>query len=470
MKPPSPPSDAQTRRIEPVKGRDVTAPQLLVVGSTEPATEAKGEVPVGRAFALPVGQTVVIGRDEGADVRIEHASVSRRHASLKVGDVIEVQDLGSANGTRVHDRGLARGERSPLRGGDLVEFGAVLCMLRAPAPSADDHGTPAPAETGDAVVVATASMRELHALARRVAASTVPVLLLGETGVGKEVFAERIHAGSPRAAMPYVKVNCGNLTESMVEAELFGHEKGAFTGAVSARAGLVEAAEGGTLFLDEVGELPPAMQTRLLRVLEDREVRRVGATRSRRVDVRFVAATNRDLESEVAAGRFRADLFYRLNGFVLEIPPLRERVAEIVPLALKFARQARARLGLSPDVELTPAARAWLEQNPWRGNIRELRNTMERAVVLADRGAIDAAHLPAVTRTRSVQPPPPPPPPTVSPTATTDAASDDDERRRVIEALERCVGNQTRAAKLLGVSRRTLVTKMERYGLPRPRK
>jgi DNA-binding NtrC family response regulator len=470
MKPPTPPPDAQTRRIEPVKGRDVTTPQLLVVGSTEPSSEAGGQVPVGRAFALPVGETVVIGRDEGADVRIEHPSVSRRHASLKVGDTIEVQDLGSANGTRAHDRGLARGERAALQGGDLVEFGAVLCMVRTPALAALDVA-PAPAETGDAVVVATAAMRELHALARRVAASTVPVLLLGETGVGKEVFAERIHAASPRAAMPYVKVNCGNLTESMVEAELFGHEKGAFTGAVSARAGLVEAAEGGTLFLDEVGELPPAMQTRLLRVLEDREVRRVGSNRSRRVDVRFVAATNRDLESEVAAGRFRADLFYRLNGFVLEIPPLRERVGEIVPLALKFARQARARLGLDGDVELTPAARAWLEQHPWRGNIRELRNTMERAVVLADRAPIDAAHMPAVTRTRTMQPPTAPPAETTpAPAETARAADDDDERRRVIEALERCVGNQTRAAKLLGVSRRTLVTKMERYGLPRPRK
>jgi len=463
MTPHDPPPDAQTRRIEPVRGARVTAPQLLVVGSTEADPGAR--VPVGRSFALPAGEPVVVGRDAGADVRIDHPSVSRRHARVTAGASVEVSDLGSANGTRAHDRALAAGESASLRGGDLVEFGAVLCMVRLPAAGAGE--APAPAEDGG-VVVASPAMRELHALGRRVAASTVPVLLLGETGVGKEVIAERIHAWSPRAAMPYVKVNCGNLTESLVEAELFGHEKGAFTGAVAARAGLIEAADGGTLFLDEVGELPPPMQTRLLRVLEDREVRRVGATRGRRVDVRFVAATNRDLEAEVAAGRFRADLFYRLNGFALEIPPLRERVEEVVPLARRFARAARARLGLAGEPEFTASARDALERNPWRGNIRELRNAMERAVLLADDAPIAAEHLAPPARARaaaSTPPPPSAPPPSAPP-----PVADPDERRRIVEALERCVGNQTRAAKLLGVSRRTLVTKMERYNLPRPRK
>jgi two-component system response regulator AtoC len=343
-------ADAETRRLDPVRGRSATGLQLLLVGTLD--GEAATQVPVGRAFVLPLGATVVLGREEGADLRVEHPSVSRRHASLTATAGVAVQDLGSANGTRVGDRALGAGERVTLHPGDLVEFGAVLCMVRGPAARAAP--TPAPPDDAAGVVVASPAMRDLHALARRVAASAAPVLLLGETGVGKEVVAERIHAWSPRAAMAYVKVNCGNLTESLVEAELFGHERGAFTGAVAARAGLIEAAEGGTLFLDEVGELPPSMQTRLLRVLEDREVRRVGATKGRRVDVRFVAATNRDLEAEVAAGRFRADLFYRLNGFALEIPPLRERVEEIVPLALRFARKARAQLGLPGDAGARP--------------------------------------------------------------------------------------------------------------------
>jgi two-component system response regulator AtoC len=456
------PADAQTRRIDPVRRRDLAALQLLVVGSTVPPSEAGGQVPVGRSFTLPRAEALILGRDEGCDLRVDHPSVSRRHARLDLGDALEVHDLDSANGTRVGDRALSSGERVTLRTGDLVEFGAVLCMVRGPA----DAPSPPAVEDVGGVVVASPAMRDLHALARRVAASAAPVLLLGETGVGKEVVAERIHAWSPRAEMPYVKVNCGNLTESLVEAELFGHERGAFTGAVAARAGLIEAAEGGTLFLDEVGELPPTMQTRLLRVLEDGEVRRVGATKGRRVDVRFVAATNRDLEAEVAGGRFRADLFYRLNGFALEIPPLRERVEEIVPLALRFARKARAQLGLPGEPELDPSARAWLERHPWPGNIRELRNTMDRAALLADRGPIRAEHLPAATRRGSALPPASTP----APAPIAEAAGGEGERQRIVEALERCVGNQTRAAKLLGVSRRTLVTKMDLYRLPRPRK
>jgi len=462
MTPPPSTADAETRRLDPIRGRTAASLQLLVVGTLD--GEAGAQVPVGRAFALPLGATLVLGREGEADLRVEHPSVSRRHASLSATAGLEVQDLGSANGTRVGDRALAAGERVTLHAGDLVEFGAVLCMVRGPA--ARDATAPAAAEDASGVVVASPAMRDLHALARRVAASAAPVLLLGETGVGKEVVAERIHAWSPRAEMPYVKVNCGNLTESLVEAELFGHERGAFTGAVAARAGLIEAAEGGTLFLDEVGELPPTMQTRLLRVLEDREVRRVGATKGRRVDVRFVAATNRDLEAEVAAGRFRADLFYRLNGFALEIPPLRERVEEIVPLALRFARKARAQLGLPGDPVLDPSARAWLERHPWPGNIRELRNTMDRAALLADRGPIGAEHLPAATRRGTARPPAATP----APAPIAEATGDGDERQRIVEALERCVGNQTRAAKLLGVSRRTLVTKMDLYRLPRPRK
>jgi two-component system response regulator AtoC len=204
-------------------------------------------------------------------------------------------------------------------------------------------------------------------------------------------------------------------------------------------------------------------------VLEEREVRRVGGPKERPVDVRFVAATNRDLEAEVAGGRFRADLFFRLNGFALEIPPLRERVGGDRPAGprfLRFAPKARAQLGLPGDPVLDPSARDWLERHPWPGNIRELRNTMDRAALLADRGPIGAEHLPAATRRSSLRPPAAPP----APAPIVEATGDGDERQRIVEALERCVGNQTRAAKLLGVSRRTLVTKMDLYRLPRPRK
>ena len=438
------------------------------MGTTSAPDDASARALVGHSIALKRGASQVVGRGDDADIRIEDASVSRRHARLHLGEHIEVEDLGSTNGTRVRDRTLSEGERVTLAPGDVVEFGGVLCLMRGPSREATER-VEVPLATPSELVVEDPAMRQLHALTARVARATVPVLLLGETGVGKEVFAERLHALAPRASGPYVKVNCGNLTESIVESELFGYEKGAFTGANTNRAGLIESAAGGTLFLDEVGELPPAMQTRLLRVLEDREVRRIGASKGRAVDVRFVAATNRDLEAEVAAGRFRADLFYRLNGFVLVIPPLRERVAEVIPLALRFARKARAQLGLAGDATLKTSARAWLEAYPWPGNIRELRNAMERAVLFAEDEPIGVEHLSAPS-SRTARPVATPVAEAPRPASAKPSAEPDDERARIVAALEQCVGNQTRAAKLLGISRRTLVSKLGLYDMPRPRK
>ncbi|MBL8714412.1 MAG: sigma 54-interacting transcriptional regulator [Myxococcales bacterium] len=361
-----------------------------------------------------------------------------------------------------------------------------------------------------AIVVQDPTMVRLYGLAERIADSTISVLLLGETGVGKEILAETIHQRSPRRDQPFVKLNCAALSESLLESELFGHERGAFTGAVQAKAGLLESAHGGTVFLDEVGELGPATQVKLLRVLEERKVTRVGSVKPKEIDVRFVAATNRDLEAEVAAGTFREDLFFRLNGIPLVIPPLRERPVEIEPLARSLMAQTCKKNG-RPVPELRREAIEILRRYAWPGNIRELRNVMERAVLLAGGEAIGPEHLPvekmvgaqlpARATGRSLPPTPAPraapiappsrrpaefahdevpagrptlPPPDAEETgpwaSPLKSGMEQAERDLILKALEQCAGNQTQAAKLLGISRRTLVSRLEQYQLPRPRK
>ena len=219
------------------------------------------------------------------------------------------------------------------------------------------------------------------------------MLIVGETGVGKEVLAEIIHGLSPRAGKPFVRINCATLSPTLFEAELFGHERGAFTDAREAKPGLLETAEGGTVMLDEIGELPLPLQAKLLRVIETREVMRVGAVKARTIDVRFLAATNRVLEDEVARGAFRQDLYYRLNGISLLIPPLRARVDEIEPLAQAFVENA-AKMSDRPPLKLSPAAMKLLLSYAWPGNIRELRNTIERALLLSTGDSITPEDLP----------------------------------------------------------------------------
>jgi transcriptional regulator with GAF, ATPase, and Fis domain len=340
------------------------------------------------------------------------------------------------------------------------------------------------------------AMDNVHELVRQVATGDLSVLISGETGVGKELCAEMIHRLSPRAAKPFVKLNCSALVESLIESELFGHERGAFTGATSAHAGLLETGNGGTVFLDEIGELPLGVQSKLLRVLEERVVRRVGATSGKKVDVRFIGATNRDLTDEVAAGRFRRDLYYRINGVTISIPPLRERRSEITALARAFA--SRARLGASSA--LGSEVIAALERHSWPGNIRELRNTIERAALFSSGGTIRPAHLvlePA--RDMSLRDSTPTLPAMPAETIQLERHSSDSirvtepasrlseaamrpsdqslasevaelERKRIIETLERFGGNQTQTARALGVSRGTLIARMEAYALRRPRK
>ena len=293
------------------------------------------------------------------------------------------------------------------------------------------------------------AMRGVFRLIDRVAASDKPVLIQGESGTGKELAARAIHRKGARGHRPLVIVNCAALPEQLLESELFGHEKGSFTGATVAKQGLFEIADDATLFIDEIGEMPPAMQAKLLRVLQDGSMRRVGSLREYRVNVRLITATNRNLVEEVRAGRFREDLYYRINTVQIDLPPLRERRGDIRLFVEKF---------LGPGWQVAPDAMEKLENYRWPGNIRQLINAIERAKILADDQVIITADLPAELNA--------PAEPTGVPA---DTSSVDDlkslQKSKVIEILERVHGNKTRAARLLGVTRRSLYRLLERYGL-----
>jgi DNA-binding NtrC family response regulator len=585
-------------------------------------------VHVGERFEmhrLPSAGDVLIGRSSGCAVRIDHGSISRRHAVLTIGRPLRIDDCGSQNGTRVAGHPVTPGAGLPVALGDAIEMGAAVLVLQRIAaarpprrmlshdyfearveeecarrersgggfsvvrvsscetvPPAVAHAalsralrahdvlaTYAPdeyeilldthsetardvsarilqslelaglavrvgvasypedgatagaliayanrlvradelpvesAEVAAANVEAATAMDGVFELVERVAASTISVLILGETGVGKELIAERVHRESPREAGPFLRLNCAALSETLLESELFGHERGAFTGAIAQKRGLLETANGGTVFLDEVGELPLSTQVKLLRVIEERRVTRVGGLASQALDVRFVAATNRDLEADIARGTFRQDLFFRLNGVTIVVPPLRERVEEIVPLATSFVAQACR--GRERKPRFTTDAVDLLTSYAWPGNIRELRNVIERAVLLCGDGDITARELPRekmtapLTARASIFPSSPAPvaPPSSAalpvpstgefataswPTIRDPSAvladsqrtlkSDIEalERQRILDALEKCVWNQTKAAQMLGVSRGTLIARLDQYGIGRPRK
>ncbi|HTR50881.1 MAG TPA: sigma 54-interacting transcriptional regulator [Kofleriaceae bacterium] len=534
-----------------------------------------------RVVDLPEAVDVTFGRSRGATVNVESEKVSRMHARVRrTGDAIEVEDLGSRNGTRVNGdkiEGVRRvgsgdeisigpilavvGVTSGLRHASLVAdaaagearlaaevdrsvryhrpltlglvrvandtvIDAIAHALRPMDLIAEDAGddfiiilpelgrsegetalarlldfaraanvevrsasvvspedgttvealvgllragirtghvprevAEAPRSESDPIVVDPA-MRRVYTLVDRIADTPMTVLILGETGVGKELVAEAIHRGSARKNEPLIKLNCAALPETLLESELFGYERGAFTGAERRKVGFFEAAAGGTLFLDEIGEMPLALQAKLLRVLERKVITRVGGTTEVPTDARVIAATHRDLESEVRAGRFRQDLLFRIGGFTLVVPPLRDRPTEIVPLAERFARLTAAEQGRSTP-SFADDARDALAGYAWPGNVRELKNAIERALVLCgDR--ITAADLPDRLRDAAQR---------VRPVTT---ASDvrghlaEVERAAIVAALEAEDQNQTRAARRLGLSRRALIYKMEKYGLKPP--
>ena len=437
-------------------------PRRLMVGSGQNVT----------THLVPEEGIIMVGRAPDATIRVDDSSVSRLHVRIHLGEVLRVEDLGSANGTRMGGEKLRPNQLIVLPPGQVLEIGSSWLMvanapLNASITKAEPGEAPGPGGDADGLVVRDPAMRTLHRLIEKIALSDISVLLYGDTGVGKEVFARRIHARSPRADKPFLGLNCAALAASLLESELFGYERGAFTGAVTTKPGLLETAEGGTLLLDEIGEMSTSIQVKLLRVLEERQVLRIGGTRARPIDVRVLSATNRHLETAIEEGSFRRDLYFRLNGITIEIPSLRDRPSEIEPLARRFADLAAHRLGVPSPPEIHPGVWERLRRYQWPGNIRQLRNVMERAVALSEGGPITVDDLPVDTYVGPA--PQSPAPESVAPSRAPDR-SEDAERERILAALEQCVGNQTRAAELLGISRRTLVSRLSEYNLPRPRK
>ena len=308
------------------------------------------------------------------------------------------------------------------------------------------------------IVTSDPKMRDLLELVQQVGPTKASVLVTGESGTGKELIAEAIHAASPRAGKPFVRLHCAALAESLLESELFGHERGAFTGAVTRREGRFKQADGGTLFLDEIGEIPGGTQVKLLRFLQERTFERVGGNETLKVDVRIIAATNRDLKAEIKRGAFREDLYYRLNVVALELPPLRERKGDVAALASFFLRRYAAENG-RPIEGFSDDALARLTAYAWPGNVRELENVIERAVVLCNEPRIEVKHLPASVVPQSEREGAPPVP---------GSTIQDLERYAILKTLEACGGSTSKAAMILGVSTRKIQYKLHEYGAPSP--
>jgi DNA-binding NtrC family response regulator len=422
----------------------------------EAALEVIAGADLGARAALE-GAPLYVGTASGCGLRLTDTTVSKLHAELRLeGDAVVVRDLGSRNGTRV---GGVRIRVAELGHGQTLEIGQttvrfVVGERRREVPLW-------PREAFGDVLGRSLVMRALFALADRVARTDATVLLLGETGTGKDLLAGALHEASPRSAGPFIVVDCGAIPASLMEGELFGSARGAFTGASVDRPGALEQAHGGTVFLDEVGELPLELQPKLLRFLEQRQVKRLGEATYRAVDVRVLAATHRPLHRDVEAGRFREDLFYRLAVITLDLPPLRERPEDIPLLVGRFARRLLRRL---PDDAITdvvpPGVLEALKGHPWPGNVRELSNHVQRMVALADphlaptappraAGGGDAGEVDLDAPFREAK----------------EQAVERFERRYLQRLLERAGGNISQAARVGGVDRAHLYKLLRKYAL-----
>jgi len=583
---------------DPLGPNDPPGPHVLVM-----SPDAFSSVP------LPMAGVLAVGRSSKCAIRLDDPLASREHARLHVsgsdgGLSFLVEDLKSANGTRVRNSVIAPGELTPFVPGDAIAIGSTVLMVQQNRPTVGPrrlwshayfesrltdecvragasgrsfamarvhlngsapwtrvlpilvrniplphlfaaygpvdyeilfletepsevarlvellagelqaaglearHGVawyPRDGRTTDALLArgnallrptagkngstaetprsSGAGMERLRALATKAATRNISVLILGETGVGKDVLAREIHRQSARSGA-FVALNCAGLAETLIESELFGHERGAFTGAARAKVGLLEAGNGGTIFLDEIGEMPLPLQSKLLRAIEAREITPVGGVKPRPIEVRFLAATNRDLDAEVKKGTFRSDLFFRLNTLTLPIPPLRERTDEIPALVDTFIEDACRESGRTPPT-MTAEAMDYMRGYDWPGNIRELKNVVERALVLCDADEIAADFLPldkmgaGSARTQGVDDSGSGQIRAVyaavhaADVASLPALTDPEEmteRQAILDALMRHAGNQTRAAEDLGIPRRTFITKLDYYGIARPQK
>jgi transcriptional regulator with GAF, ATPase, and Fis domain len=435
-----------------------------------------------RVFQLPANGEVIIGRGGDAALQLQDNSVSRRHASITQRDGrAQLVDLDSQNGTLVNRERVDK-SRS-LLSGDTIVIGAVALVYHSSV-SRDESITEPRDDVrmlaiGDRrVVIADPAMARLYELLERLAASELPVLVCGETGSGKEVAATALHQLSRRNTKPLVSLNCAAIHENLVESELFGYERGAFSGAVTPKPGLLETANGGSVFLDEIGDLPAAVQAKLLRVIETKRVLRLGDVRERSIDIRMIAATNRDLIEDVVSGRFRRDLFFRLSGATLWLPPLRDRPRELSILADLFLRDACRNHGRAP-MKLSAEAQRKLLAMPWPGNVRELKHLMEYLGAAVDGDIVEPHHLEPAARAASPRSQivvdestqqrlevASAPPDAVQFRPLADEIREL-EQARITAALTAASGNQRAAAQLLAMPLRTFVFKLRQYGLRR---
>lgn len=398
----------------------------------------------GKGRSVEIASSLTIGSRPDSDLRIEDPTVSRKHAQImRTADGFLLQDLGSTNGTFLND---VRVDRAYLRSGAVVTVGETSMVFST---GADDaiRSEQAPSTFGQMVAVSE-PMLKAFTLLEGLAASNITVLIEGETGTGKELAARAVHDRSPRAKRPFVIFDCSTVPGQLMESELFGHAKGAFTGASEARPGAVEEAEGGTLFLDEIGELPLDLQPKLLRLLDLKEFKRVGTSDRKVVDVRFVAATNVDLEDRVRRDLFRRDLFFRISAAKVTLLPLRERPKDIATLARHFlgilSREQGRNLTLKKD------ALGALSKHQWPGNSREIKNLLETAVALCRSDTISAADLPFQTAGNQ---------------SSSDGSLAGAEEQAIRDALEKAGDNKRKAARLLGIAPSTLYAKMKKFNL-----